>query len=60
MEYCAGGDLYSRIQSGTLTNPDEINWYYLIFPDKIIIFLILELVISSNLFMVFNIYMELV
>ncbi|RKO82935.1 hypothetical protein BDK51DRAFT_51741 [Blyttiomyces helicus] len=26
MEYCAGGDLYSRIHSGSLTDSSEVNW----------------------------------
>jgi len=28
MEYCSGGDLYTRINTGTLTNKDEINCYF--------------------------------
>ncbi|KAJ3209804.1 serine/threonine-protein kinase HAL4/sat4 [Dinochytrium kinnereticum] len=28
MEYCAGGDLFGRIHSGTLTDPEEINCYF--------------------------------
>ncbi|KAJ3103976.1 serine/threonine-protein kinase HAL4/sat4 [Phlyctochytrium planicorne] len=28
MEYCAGGDLFARIHSGTLTDPEEINCYF--------------------------------
>ncbi|KAJ3174752.1 serine/threonine-protein kinase HAL4/sat4 [Irineochytrium annulatum] len=28
MEFCAGGDLYARIHSGTLTDPDEINCFF--------------------------------
>ncbi|KAI8833556.1 kinase-like domain-containing protein, partial [Chytridium lagenaria] len=28
MEYCAGGDLFTRIHSGTLTETDEINCYF--------------------------------
>jgi protein-serine/threonine kinase len=27
MEYAAGGDLYSRVHSRSLTDPAEINWY---------------------------------
>jgi hypothetical protein len=27
MEYCEGGDLFTRITSGTLTNAAEYNWY---------------------------------
>ncbi|KAJ3115038.1 serine/threonine-protein kinase HAL4/sat4 [Phlyctochytrium bullatum] len=28
MEYCAGGDLFSRISSGTLTDPEEMSCYF--------------------------------
>jgi tRNA A-37 threonylcarbamoyl transferase component Bud32 len=28
MEYCSGGDLYTRINTGTLTNKDEMNCYF--------------------------------
>lgn len=28
MEFCAGGDLYGRIQDGSLTERDEINCYF--------------------------------
>ncbi|KAJ3385220.1 serine/threonine-protein kinase HAL4/sat4 [Lobulomyces angularis] len=28
MEYCCGGDMYSRIHDGTLTDPNEINCYF--------------------------------
>lgn len=27
MEYCSGGDLYTRIHDGTLTDRSEVNWY---------------------------------
>lgn len=28
MEYCEGGDLFTRITSGIMTNPLEINCYF--------------------------------
>jgi hypothetical protein len=34
MDYCAGGDLFSRIHSGTLTSNDEMNWYVPLFGGR--------------------------